>query len=46
MCDGLCIYQQIANITRTLVGNKIVNQSDVVVAAPVGAAPITSSFPT
>ena len=33
-------------ITRTLVGNKIVDHSDVVGASPVGAAPTTSSFST
>ena len=31
---------------RTLLGNKIVDQSDVVGASPVGAAPTTSSFST
>ena len=39
-------YRQISNIIRTLVGNKIVDHSDVVGAAPVGAAPTTSSFLT
>ena len=39
-------YRQISNIRRTLVGNKIVDYSDVVGAAPVGAAPTTSSFST
>ena len=34
------------NITSTLVGNKIVNHSDVGGALPVGAAPTTSSFST
>ena len=34
------------NIRRTLVGNKIVEHSDVVGASPVGAAPTTSSFST
>ena len=34
------------NISRTLVGNKIVDNSDVVGASPVGAAPTTSSFST
>ena len=29
---------------RTLVGNKIVDHSDIVVASPVGAAPTTPSF--
>ena len=35
------MYRQISNISRTLVGNKIVDHSDVV-----GAAPTTSSFST
>ena len=39
-------YRKTSNISRTLVGNKIVDNSDVVGASPVGAAPITSSFPT
>ena len=36
--------RKISNISRTLVGNKIVDNSDVVGASPVGAAPTTSSF--
>ena len=39
-------YRQISNISRTLIGNKIVDHSDVVGASPVGAAPTTSSFST
>ena len=39
-------YRKISNISRTLVGNKIVDLSDVVGASPVGAAPTTSSFST
>ena len=39
-------YFQIFNISRTLVGNKIVDHSDVVGALPDGAAPNTSSFST
>ena len=39
-------YRKISNIRRTLVGNKIVDHSDVVGASPVGAAPTTSSFST
>ena len=39
-------YRLVSNIVRTLVGNKIVDHSDVVGASPVGAAPITSSFST
>ena len=34
------------NIRRTLVGNKIVDHSDVIGASPDGAAPTTSSFST
>ena len=37
---------QVSNIKHTLVGNKIVDHSDVVGASPVGAAPTTSSFST
>ena len=39
-------YSQICNIKHNLVGNKIVDHSDVVGALPVGAAPTTSSFST
>ena len=39
-------YRKVSNIRRTLVGNKIVDHSDVVGASPVGAAPTTSSFST
>ena len=39
-------YRITSNIGRTLVGNKIVDNSDVVGAPPVGAAPTTSSFST
>ena len=42
----LKIYRQVSNIRRTLIGNKIVDHSDVVGASPVGAAPTTSSFST
>ena len=41
-----CMYRQVSNISRTLVGNGIVDHSDVVGASPVGAAPTTSSFST
>ena len=40
------IYRQVSNIRRTLVGDKIVDNSDVVGASPVGAAPTTSSLST
>ena len=39
-------YCKTSNIRCTLVGNKIVDHSDVVGASPVGAAPTTSSFST
>ena len=39
-------YRKVSNIRRALVGNKIVDHSDVVGASPVGAAPTTSSFST
>ena len=39
-------YCKTSNISRTLVGNKIVDHSDAVGASPVGAAPTTSSFST
>ena len=39
-------YRKTSNIRRALVGNKIVDHSDVVGASPVGAAPTTSSFST
>ena len=34
-------YSKTSNLRRTLVGNKIVDHSDVVGASPVGAAPAT-----
>ena len=37
-------YCQTSNISHTLVGNKLVDHSDVVGASPVGFAPTTSSF--
>ena len=43
---GNHIYRQVSNIRRTFVGNKIVDNSDVVGASPVGAAPTTSSLST
>ena len=39
-------YRKISNISHTLMGNKIVDNSDVVGASPVGAAPTISSFST
>ena len=41
-----CDYRKTSSISRTLVGNKIIDNSDVVGASPVGAAPTTSSFST
>ena len=38
--------RQVSNIRRTLVGNKIVDNSDVVGASPVGNAPTTYSLST
>ena len=38
------VYRQTSNISRALVGSKIVEQSDVVGASPVGAASTISSF--
>ena len=56
-CTGACVIinltrpssrciSHISNINRTLVGNKIVDHSDVVRASLAGAASTTSSFPT
>ena len=39
-------YRETSNISRTLVGNAIIDHSDVVGASPAGAAPTTSSFST
>ena len=39
-------HSQIFNISGALVGNKIVDRSDVVGASPVGVAPTTSSSST
>ena len=40
------LYRKTSNVSRTLGGNKIVDNSDVVGASPVGAAPTTSSLST
>ena len=40
------MYIQTSNISRTSVGNEIVDHPDVVGAVPVGTAPTTSSFMT
>ena len=42
----LHMYRKTSGISRALVGNKIVDNSDVVGASPVGAAPTKSSFST
>ena len=39
-------YRQVSNISRTLGGNTIVDNSDVVGTSPVGAAPNISSLST
>ena len=39
-------YRQVSDIRRTLIGNEIVDNSDVVGASPVGVAPTTSSLST
>ena len=39
-------YCKTSTISRTLVGNKIVDNSDVVGTSPVSAAPTTFSFST
>ena len=46
LSGGAYYYLQVSNISCTLVGNKIVEHSDVVGASPVGDAPTTSSFST
>ena len=43
-CTDVANYHKVSNIRLTLVGNKVVDHSDVVGALPVGAAPTTSSF--
>ena len=37
---------QTSNISGTLIGNKIVDHSDVIAASPLGAAPTKFSFST
>ena len=44
--DMVEYYCKTSNISHTLVGKKFVDNSDVVGASPVGAAPTTSSFST
>ena len=38
------MYRRTSNIRRTLVGNELVNHSNVEIASPVGTDPITTSF--
>ena len=45
MTDICNIYRKVSNISHTLVGNKIVDHSDVVGASPVGAAPTVHFHP-
>ena len=45
-CLMMNMYRKTSGVSRALVGNKIVDNSDVVGASPVGAAPTTSSFST
>ena len=45
-CVDILDYRKTSNIRHTLIGNKIVDHSDLVGASPVGAAPTTSSFST
>ena len=40
------INSKTSNTSRTLVGNKIVDHSDVAGESPIGAAPTASSFST
>ena len=44
MCAWLMTYRQTSTLSCTLVGNQIIDLSDIVGASPVGAAPTTSSF--
>ena len=46
MSQHFANYRKTSNIRCTIVGNKIVDHSDVVGASPVGSAPTTSSFST
>ena len=39
-------YRQVSNIRCTLISNEIVDNSDVIGASPVGAAPTTSELST
>ena len=45
-CIPLVTYRKTSNISRTLIGNIIIDNSDIVGASPVGTAPTTSSFST
>ena len=39
-------YRKISIMRRFLIGNEIVDHSDIAEASPVSAAPTTSSFPS
>ena len=43
---NLAIYCEVSNISRTSIGNEIVDHTDLVGSSPVGAAPTPSSFST
>ena len=43
---NIFVYRQTSNINHTFVGNIIVDNSDVVGALPIDAAPTTSSLST
>ena len=45
-CLNKPTYHQTSNISHSLVGHKIVDDSDVAGASPVGSAPTTSTFST
>ena len=46
IADVKCDYPQTSNMRRSLVGNKLIDPSDVVGASPVGAASTISSLLT
>ena len=45
MCLPDIDYRQTSNISGTLVGNEIVDHSDLIGKSPVATTPTTSSFP-
>ena len=46
MQSGVSYYRQVSQMRRTLIGNKFVDNSNVVGASPAGAAPTTSELST